>query len=85
MKYSDKKSINKPNKGQTFLFSEVDFIKRNPELTQPAVFESKLDVIIGIDCIYYIGAGNCTARGDAFDCEECEDYKRINGDEPDDE
>ena len=30
MKYSDKKSINKPNKGQTFLFSEVDFIKRNP-------------------------------------------------------
>ena len=54
-------------------------------MTQPAVFESKLDVIIGIDCVYYIGAGNCTARGDAFGCEECEDYKSINGDEPDDE
>jgi hypothetical protein len=85
MKYSDKKLINKPNKGQAFLFSELDFIKRNPESTQPAASEPKLEVIIGIDCIYYIGAGNCVVRGDAFGCEECPDYKSINGDKPDDE
>jgi len=72
--------------------SELDSAKSNPEPKQPVVSTAITSHYVGlgqgenpaIDCTHYIAAGTCTARGDALDCEVCEDYKSINGDEDDD-
>ena len=94
LKQSLEKAGNKPTKSkQIALFSEEDLAKKNPEPEQPAMSTPISGHYVGlglgenpaIDCIHYIAAGTCIARGDAFGCEECEDYKSINGDEPDDD
>ena len=78
---------------QLTFFSEWDSAERNPEPKHSAVSTVISGHYVGlglgenpaIDCVYYVAAYTCTARGDAFGCEECEDYKSINGDETDDE
>ena len=70
--------------------SELDSAKSNPEPEQPAASTAisgglGLGENPAIDCIHYIATYTCIARGDAFGCEDCEDYKSIIGDEPDDE
>ena len=75
---------------QAKLFSDADFIARNQEQAQST--RPKLDIGITlstghclVDCFYYIGAGNCYIHGDAIGCDECEDYRSINEEIPEDD
>jgi len=90
-KRSLRKSAEEPDNAiQLTVLLELTFLKRDPEQIQLAVSTAISRHYVGlgenpaIDCAHYIAANTCIVRGEAFGCDGCEDYKSINGDEPDD-
>lgn len=73
------------------LFTEQAFEPRNIEQSELVKAKTNLGKpgltisYMGIDCVYYVGAGNCAAHGEMVDCIDCDDYKPIDGDEVEDD
>lgn len=76
---------------QLTLFTEQAFEPRDIEQAELMKAKANLDRAqasahyIGNDCFYYLCAGNCVLHGDAWRCDDCDDYKSINDDEVEDD